>query len=181
MTNRYSLLTCSAGTLLMLLGLTTAAQGEDLGTKSLMTIQGKVMCMDCKMEDVAEEQPQPDGNHFYEIKHRKDGDERERQLIINMSGTGQTGKDAKVQKADDKTIHNTDDEADNLRQFTGLKQSLSVRGKDELVDKLFAQGNLHKDVSITGVVRSDQTFDVADVKIGGEVGSKDQSAPDAAQ
>lgn len=174
MTHRCSMFTRSTGTLLMLLGLTTTAQGFEEHTKSLMTIKGKVMCMDCKIEDVAEKQPQPEGNLFYEIKHRKDDQDRERQLIINMSSTGITGEETK--------IHQTEDEADDLRNLTGLKQSLSVRGKDEIVDKLFAEGNLYQEVTMTGVVRSDSTFDVADVNIGSlEVNSKDQSAPDAAK
>lgn len=158
MANRYSLFTCSAGAILLLLGLSPIAQGLEEDTKSLMKLKGKIVCMDCDLETVAKEQPQPEGNLFYEIKHRKDENNQERQLIINMSNTG-----------DDATAGEGPDDTDKLRTLTGLKQSLSIRGDDEVVEQLFAKGNLHREVEISGVVRSDHTFDIADVKIGSEV------------
>lgn len=168
MTNCYSLftLTRGVGIILMLLGLATTAQSFEEDSKALMTLKGKIVCMDCKLEDVAKEQPQPEGNLFYEIKHRKDDNDRERQLIINMSSTG-----------DETRAGDTPDDTDKLRNLTGLKQSLSLRGDDKVVDELFSKENVHQEVEITGVVRSDHTFDIADVKVGSEVLSQTGEGP----
>jgi len=131
---------------LLVAGLTTAAHSQvaggglsAFGGESRGTVQfaGKVVCVGCSLEDVR--QAHPHQHDLYLLRHRQG------QVVMEVKSVNEQP----------------------LWRSLAWPPQLWVRAADQLFAQLTAEGNLFKEVEITGLLRNTRTFDVFDVTVHG--------------
>lgn len=130
----------------LLTGLGTAAVAQGFaggfssglgGRRSLLQINGSVVCSECSLEEVRQAQPQE--RDLYQFSH-KNG-----QLVFKIASVNDTS-----------TFY-----------ALAWPQRLWLRASDEVLRKLSAEENLFKPLGITGILSTTRTLDVTDVAING--------------
>jgi hypothetical protein len=102
-----------------------------------LRIDGGVVCTGCSLEEVKRTQPKE--HDLYQLSHKHG------QLIF------------KVTSVNDRSRFNA----------LAWPPRLWVRASEEALRKLSAEENLFKSISITGILSSTRTLDIAEVTIGG--------------
>lgn len=113
--------------------------GSGLGrsVRTPLHINGSVVCTECSLEEVKRTQPKE--HDLYQFSHRNG------QFIF------------KVTSVDDRSFFNA----------LAWPPRLWVRASEETLRQLSAEENLFKPISITGILSSTRTLDIAEVTIGG--------------
>lgn len=128
---------------LMLAGVTTSAQGFlGVGANSsgspgggLVQIRGNVVCVGCDL--IETKKARPAEHNLYQLTHRRG------QIVMKV--TEVNGPQGQKHLLWPPKIH--------------------VRAKDSVFEKLTVEGNLFKDVEVTGFLRHTRTLDVSAVTI----------------
>ena len=131
--------------ILVLTGAVAIARGQvvDSGSsfagagRGAITITGSVVCTRCGLDEVRKGQPY--NSHLYQFSHRRG------QLVIEIS------------------------RVDKAAIFDSVVQPprLWVRGENAVLDRLDAEENLSKEMTIVGVLHNTRTLDVFDIAIKG--------------
>jgi hypothetical protein len=128
---------------LLLAGAVAVARGQvaDFGSfgvsSGAMTITGNVVCTQCSLDDARKAHPYE--NHFYQLSHRRG------RLVMKVTA---------IDKA-------------AAFESVAWPPLLWVRGEDSLLDRLGAEENLFKEITVTGRLHTSRTLDVLDVSIKG--------------
>jgi hypothetical protein len=130
---------------LMLAGAAVVAQGQVPGGGSsfggsgrgLVIISGHVMCAPCSLDEARK--AQPNEHHLYQLTSRRN------QLVMKMTAVNEAA----------------------MFDSLAWPPRLAVRGPDHLLDRLGAEENLFKEMTITGLLHSTRTLDVFDVAVKG--------------
>lgn len=156
---------------LMLTSLATNAQGFEEDTRALVELKGQILCMDCKMEEVMKTQETQEksgqlaeekSGKLMEIKHEKG------QLIISRAAAGDG-------TSEEKSVTQDFDNKQQIQNRVGLGEHITLRAEEPVLQQLASQKNLHKELEIKGLLRSDRTLDAGSVKVAGvELQSKDR-------
>ena len=105
--------------------------------RSLLKINGSVVCSECSLEEVQQAQPQE--KDLYQFSH-KNG-----QLVFKVASVNDT----------------------SMFYALAWPPRLWLRATDEALRKLSAEENLFKPIGITGILSTTRTLDVTDVAISG--------------
>jgi hypothetical protein len=98
---------------------------------------GSVMCTKCSLDDV--QKAQPNEHHLYQLSYRRD------QLVMKVTAVNEAA----------------------MFDALAWPPRIAVRGPDSLLDRLGAEENLFKEMTITGLLYSTRTFDVFDITVQG--------------
>ncbi|MGE0683627.1 MAG: hypothetical protein AB7P69_22355 [Candidatus Binatia bacterium] len=105
-------------------------------------VTGRVLCLACTVKDMQEAFPEH-GPDLYVFKNGT------QQAVFQVTAVGKIP---------------SGEEASQLAHWiaiTGLNKQINVRMNDKLWQSLTAAENIHKEVELTGLLRSTRTFDVA--------------------
>lgn len=105
-------------------------------------VTGRVLCLACTVKDVQAASPEH-GSDLYVFKNGT------QQAVFQVTAVGKIP---------------SGEEASQLAHWiaiTGLDKQINVRMNDKLWQSLTAVENIHKEVELTGLLRSTRTFDVA--------------------
>ena len=130
---------------LLLAGAVTAAQGQVPGggtsfggaSRGMVVITGSVVCVGCSVEEVRK--AQPNEHKLYQLSHKQ------RQVVMKVTAVNESA----------------------MFEALAWPPKLGVRGPDRLLDRLSAEENLFKEITIVGILRSSRILDVFEVTISG--------------
>jgi hypothetical protein len=105
--------------------------------QGLVIITGSVVCAKCSLDEARK--AQPNAPHLYQLSYQRN------QLVMKMTVVNETAR------------------LDSL----AWPPQLAVRGPDRLLDRLGAEENLFKEMTIIGLLQSSQTFYVFDIAVKG--------------
>lgn len=105
--------------------------------RGLVTLTGSVVCAHCSLDDVRKAHPYE--NHYYQLSHRRG------QIVMQVTTTDKTA----------------------MFESIAWPPRLWIRGEDSLLDRLGAEENLFKEMTVTGTLHTTRTLDVFDVSVKG--------------
>lgn len=107
--------------------------------RGLTRLTGEVVCVGCSLEEARE--ARQNAGDLYLLRHPKG------QVVLR--------------------VESFYDPAEHIRweSIAGLSHRLTARAPDWVFAELMAEENLFKEVEVTGLLRSDRTFDISQVRV----------------
>ena len=120
-----------------------AGGGRSFGgeLRGITQFTGEVVCVGCSLEEAQKVRAR--SGDLYLLKHQ------EGQVVLSVDAFQDAAEHARWQS------------------IVGLSHQLTVRAPERVFHELTAEANLFKKVIVTGLLRSDRTFDINSVQVSG--------------
>jgi hypothetical protein len=108
-------------------------------TRGITRFTGEIVCAGCSLEEAR--QAQRYAGDLYVLRHP------EGQVVLRIDGFSDPAEHARWES------------------IAGLSHQLTARAPDRVFQELTAEENLFKQVEVTGLLRSNRTFDIGQVRV----------------